>query len=155
MKKLLLVIVFALGCQLAGTAQAAPPTDFKTEALAATQQLAAVVILDDARLLPVRRLTQARLAQEEEMRQLYANDPAMLQNKLRVIGQEYTAQLSSLLSAAQYQRYLAAAPGMLPAMVAPTLLPERATTANALKSGSVPKQVSSTANRTVSKQPKL
>lgn len=125
MKKLLLVIILALGCQLTSTAQADPSTDFKTEALAATRQLAAVVVLDDARLLPVRRLTQARLAQEAGMQLLYANDPAMLRNKLQAIGQEYTAQLSSLLTAAQYQRYLAAAPGALPVTVAPMRLPER------------------------------
>ncbi|MBT9391854.1 hypothetical protein KLP40_01655 [Hymenobacter sp. NST-14] len=91
---------------------------YRTEAITITRQLAAFIVLDDARQLPVRRLTQQRLSQETEARQLYANDPDMLQKKLTAIGQEYTLQLGSLLSAAQYERYLAAAPGTLPASVA-------------------------------------
>lgn len=122
MKKFYLACLLIF-CLQATTARAQDAAAYKTEALTATQQLAALVTLDDARLLPVRRLTQTRLAQEAEMRQLYANDPAMLQNKLRVIGQEYTTQLGTILTAAQYQRYLAAAAGTLPAAVAAVPLP--------------------------------
>ncbi|AHJ99026.1 hypothetical protein [Hymenobacter swuensis] len=91
-------------------AQEASPA-FKAEALTATRQLAAFIALDDARQLPVRRLTQLRLTQEAEARQLYANDPDMLQKKLTAIGQDYTQQLGTVLTAAQYQRY----EGLLPA----------------------------------------
>lgn len=118
MKKLFAALLLFLGCQVVSLAQEPDNTAFRTEALTATQKLAAVIGLDDARLLPVRRLTQTRLAQEADARRLYANDPAMLTAKLRVIGQEYTTQLGTLLTPTQYERYLAVAPGILPATVA-------------------------------------
>lgn len=124
MKHLRLAVLLACTyCLSASPVSAQDAPAFKTEAQQATQQLAAAVSLDDARLLPVRRLTQARLAQEAEMRQLYANDPAMLQLKLRNISQEYTTQLSTMLTAAQRQRYLATPAGALPVAVAPLLMP--------------------------------
>lgn len=103
-------------------AQEASPA-FKAEALTATRQLAAFIALDDARQLPVRRLTQLRLTQEAEARQLYANDPDMLQKKLTAIGQDYTQQLGTVLTSTQYQRYLGAASGLLPSAVAAISLP--------------------------------
>ncbi|RSK51343.1 hypothetical protein [Hymenobacter rigui] len=106
-------------------AQEASPA-FKSEATAATRQLAALISLDDARQLPVRRFTQIRLTQEAEARQLYANDADMLGKKLADIGQEYTRQLEQVLTATQYQRFLAAAPGMLPASVAAVAAPQPA-----------------------------
>ncbi|SDY73400.1 hypothetical protein [Hymenobacter psychrophilus] len=90
----------------------------REQATAATRTLAAFVSLDDARQLPVRRLVQLRLSQEAEVRTQYADDPAMLQNKLTAIGREYTTQLSTTLSPAQFERLLAAAPNTLPATVA-------------------------------------
>ncbi|MCA8831554.1 hypothetical protein [Hymenobacter pini] len=126
--KHLYLLVLAGFCLLAhphARAQEASPA-FKTEALTATRQLAAFVSLDDARQLPVRKLTQARLAQEAEVRQQYTNDADMQQKKLAAIGQEYTAQLQQILSPAQYQRYVAAAPGVLPPSVAAVLLPQPA-----------------------------
>ncbi|RSK35354.1 hypothetical protein [Hymenobacter metallilatus] len=118
---LLLATVYLLSFAQAKAQEAS--SAFKTEALAATRQLAAFISLDDARQLPVRRLTQARLTQEADARQLYANDADMLQKKLSAIGQEYTKQLEQVLTPAQYQRYVAAAPGTLPATVAAKVAP--------------------------------
>lgn len=119
MKSLFAIVLcaFFLLPALSVSAQEAAPA-FKAEALTATRQLAALISLDDARQLPVRRLTQLRLTQEAEVAQLYANDPDMLRKKRTAIGQEYTQQLSQVLTAAQYQRYMSAAAGVLPASVA-------------------------------------
>ena len=117
-----LLVAFCLSASARAQAQESSPA-LKTEAVAATRQLAALISLDDARQLPVRRLTQVRLTQEADARQTYSNDPDMLQKKLLAIGQEYTQQLGQLLTPAQYQRYLAAAPGALPATVAAVPLP--------------------------------
>lgn len=111
-----------LGMALLLAPAAVPAQDsapaYKAEATTATRQLAGLISLDDARQLPVRRLTQLRLAQEAEVRQVYNNDPDMLRKKLTAIGQEYTLQLGTLLTPTQYQRYLNLAEGSLPASVA-------------------------------------
>ncbi|WP_426493061.1 hypothetical protein [Hymenobacter sp. 102] len=99
------------------------PTEYRSEAAAATRQLAAFISLDDARQLPVRRLTQQRMAQEAEARQQYSNDADMLQKKLAAVGQEYTAQLQQVLTPAQFQRYVTAQAGSLPASVAAVVPP--------------------------------
>ncbi|WP_026351353.1 hypothetical protein [Hymenobacter aerophilus] len=95
----------------------------REQATTATRTLAAFISLDDARQLPVRRLVQLRLSQEAEARAQYADDPAMLSNKLTAIGREYTAQLGAILSPTQLERLLTAAPNALPATVAAVPLP--------------------------------
>ncbi|WP_139925810.1 hypothetical protein [Hymenobacter sp. DG01] len=141
MKKLSAAFLLFLSCQVGSLAQEPDNAAFRTEALTATQKLAAVIALDDARLIPVRRLTQNRLAQEADVRRLYTNDPAMLTAKLRVIGQEYTTQLGTLLTPTQYERYLAVAPGTLPATIASVRMLQPALLAGApAKPASLPKK---------------
>ncbi|SNC75302.1 hypothetical protein SAMN06265337_2806 [Hymenobacter gelipurpurascens] len=108
MKKLsvALVTMVVLGCTHTALAQQSPAT-LKSQAMEATQKLAARISLDDARTMQVRRLTLERLTQESDLQQLYANDPSMLQNKARVLEQEYSEKLKSVLTDSQYQRYLA------------------------------------------------
>lgn len=113
----LLILSSLLLRPAAARAQEATPA-LREQATTATRLLAAFVSLDDARQLPVRRLVQLRLSQEADVRTQYADDPTMLQNKLTAIGREYTAQLSTILSPAQFGRLLAAAPNALPAAVA-------------------------------------
>ena len=108
MKKLsaVLVTMLAFGCTHAALAQQSPAT-LKSQAMEATRQLAARISLDDARTMQVRRLTLERLTLESDLQQLYANDPTMLQNKVRVAEQEYGDKLKTILTDAQYQRYTA------------------------------------------------
>jgi hypothetical protein len=101
-----LVLMLAFGCTQAALAQQSPAT-LKSQAMEATRHLAARISLDDARTMQVRRLTLERLTQENDLQQLYANDPAMLQNKVRVLEQEYGDKLKSILTDSQYQRYVA------------------------------------------------
>lgn len=129
MKNLLLALLSLAGLLVLGPtaarAQEAAPA-LREQATAATRTLATFISLDDARQLPVRRLVQLRLSQEAEARTQYADDPAMLQNKLTAIGHEYTTQLRTILNPAQFERLLAAAPEALPATVAAVRLPEPA-----------------------------
>ena len=124
MKTIFLFLISGLCLLLQPVARAQDTSSaFKEEATTITRQLAAYISLDDARQLPVRRLTQQRLSQETDARQLYSNDPDMLQKKLTAIGQDYTSQLGTILTATQYERYLAAAPGVLPSSVAAIRMP--------------------------------
>jgi hypothetical protein len=123
MKHLYLVLLAGFSLLSAEASAQEAPVAFRSEAATATRQLAAFISLDDARQLPVRRLTQQRMTQEAEARQQYTNDPDMLQKKLTAIGQEYTAQLQQVLTPAQYQRYVAAGSGLLPASVAAVVVP--------------------------------
>ncbi|MFD2787449.1 hypothetical protein [Hymenobacter rubripertinctus] len=141
MKILPLLLISGLGLLLQppARAQEAAPA-FKEEAMTITRQLAAFISLDDARQLPVRRLTQQRLSEQADARQLYANDPDMLQQKLTAIGQAYTTQLGTILAPAQYERYLAAAPGTLHAAVAAVRTPAPVVITQVVAATTVPRK---------------
>ncbi|RYU76424.1 hypothetical protein [Hymenobacter persicinus] len=115
MKKVcvLLFLAASLGTSVHSMAQQGP--DLRTQATEATRKLAQQISLDDARSIQVRRFTYERLVQEAEVTRMYADDPAMLQNKMRVVGEEYAEKLKGVLSDAQFQRY-----ATLNAAVAPT-----------------------------------
>ena len=124
MKKVCILVFFAFsfGTSFQALAQQAP--DLRVQATEITRKLSQQISLDDARSIQVRRLTYERLVQEAEVTRMYADDPAMHQNKLRVIGEEYMEKLKGVLSDAQFQRYAtlnsavapstAAAPGARP-----------------------------------------
>lgn len=81
------------------------PERLRTEAMEKTRLLANRIALDDARSVRVRHLTYDRLVQESQITTMYADDPAMRQNKLRVVEQEYTEKLKGLLTTVQFERY--------------------------------------------------
>lgn len=91
---------------LAAQAQQAPDR-LRAEAMENTRLLANRIALDDARNVRVRQLTYDRLVQESQITTLYGDDPAMRQNKLRVVEQEYTDKLKGLLTPIQFERYAA------------------------------------------------
>ena len=104
----LLLAAASFGISVQSMAQQAP--DLRAQATEATRKLAQQISLDDARTIQVRRLTYNRLVQESEVTRMYADDPAMLRNKLRVVGDEYTEKLRGILSEQQFQRYTAFTP---------------------------------------------
>ncbi|QNH63040.1 hypothetical protein [Hymenobacter sediminicola] len=110
MKKLFSLLIVG-GCSLLSfSALAQQGTDkLRSEAMEVTRHLASHIALDDARSVQVRRLTYDRLVQESQINTMYGDDPAMRQNKLRVVEQEYAEKLKTVLTEAQYQRYLASA----------------------------------------------
>lgn len=81
------------------------PDQLRAEAMEQTRLLANRIALDDARSVRVRHLTYERLVQESQITTLYADDPIMRQNKLRVVEQEYTDKLKGLLTSVQFDRY--------------------------------------------------
>ena len=81
------------------------PDRLRAEAMENTRLLANRIALDDARSVRVRHLTYDRLVQESQITTMYADDPAMRQNKMRVVEQEYTEKLKGLLTASQFGRY--------------------------------------------------
>ncbi|WBO83356.1 hypothetical protein [Hymenobacter yonginensis] len=88
----------------------------RAEAMENTRLLANRIALDDARSVRVRQLTYDRLVQESQIATMYGDDPAMRQNKLRVVEEEYTAKLKDLLTSVQFDRYKAlVAAGTAPA----------------------------------------
>jgi hypothetical protein len=108
------------------------PDRLRAEAMEDTRLLANRIALDDARSVRVRHLTYDRLVQESQITTMYGDDPAMRQNKLRVVEEEYTAKLKDLLTSVQFDRYQA--------LVAAGTAPAARHTASALKaSASSPK----------------
>ncbi|TGE22059.1 hypothetical protein E5K00_17560 [Hymenobacter aquaticus] len=106
MKKLsFFFLAAALGSALSAAAQQAP--DLRNQAMDNTRQLAQRIGLDDARTPQVKRATYERLVQENELKQMYGIDPAMLQSKMTVVDKEYAEKLKGILTDAQYQRYVA------------------------------------------------
>lgn len=83
------------------------PDQLRAEAMENTRLLANRIALDDARSVRVRHLTYDRLVQESQITTMYGDDPAMRQNKLRVVEQEYTEKLKGLLTTTQFERYVA------------------------------------------------
>jgi hypothetical protein len=79
------------------------------------RKLATDISLDDARVLQVRRLAYERLTQEKEIAQLYSIDKAMQANKIRVVQEDFAAKLKSVVTEAQYKRYIAHYPSLAPA----------------------------------------
>ncbi|PJJ54837.1 hypothetical protein [Hymenobacter chitinivorans] len=104
MKKICFSALFAtLFTISAAQAQQAP--DLRAQAMNNTRTLAQHIALDDARTQQVKRFTYERLVQENEIKQMYSIDPAMLQSKMAVVEKEYAEKLKGVLSEAQYQRY--------------------------------------------------
>jgi hypothetical protein len=116
MKKFCLLFLVAASFGISAQAVAQQGPDLRAQATEATRKLAQQIALDDAHSMQVRRLTYERLVQEAEVSRQYADDAAMRQNKLRVIGAEYGEKLKTILSVAQYQRYAALAPAAEPGM---------------------------------------
>lgn len=118
-------------------AQQAP--DLRTQATDATRKLAQQISLDDARTPKVKKLTYERLVQENELKQMYSIDPAMLQSKMAVVEKEYAEKLKEVLTEAQYQRYVAsttivpapvtAAPAMIGQVLPATTVTQQPTAA--------------------------
>ncbi|MCB2376035.1 hypothetical protein LGH70_00465 [Hymenobacter sp. BT635] len=126
MKKLSFFFVAAvLGSVLSATAQQVP--DLRTQAVENTRKLAQQIALDDARTTQVKRATYERLVQENDLKQMYSIDPAMLQSKMAVVDKEYAEKLKGMLTEAQYQRYVAlttvSAPVPVPATTAVAVAP--------------------------------
>ncbi|TGE13798.1 hypothetical protein [Hymenobacter elongatus] len=119
-----LLICLALASSVVATAQQGP--DLRVQATENTRKLSQQISLDDARTTQVKRLTYERLVQENDVKQMYSIDPAMLQSKLAVIEKEYAEKLQGVLSAAQYQRYVAITTPVIPATVVP-VAPQTAT----------------------------
>ncbi|MCC2546835.1 hypothetical protein LJY25_10300 [Hymenobacter sp. BT175] len=113
MKKLVLLVMLAVSFQ---TLQAVPSFagDLRAQATEATRKLASQISLDDARTAQVRRFTYERLVQEQEIATMYSDDPKMQQDKLRVVQEEYTEKLKTVLTEVQFQRYMTIA-GVAPA----------------------------------------
>lgn len=107
MKKLYTLMMFAVGFGASVSCLAQQGPDLRTQATERSRKLAQQISLDDARSIHVRRLTYARLVQEDEAARLYAADPATQQTKLRVISEEYTEKLKAVLSETQFLRYTA------------------------------------------------
>jgi hypothetical protein len=107
MKKFYLPLFVTIALHIT-VVQAQQGPDLRTQATEDTRKLAQKISLDDARTPQVKRLTYERLLQENEIKQLYSIDPAMLQSKMAVIEKEYAEKLKGVLSDMQYQRYLAA-----------------------------------------------
>ncbi|SNR43221.1 hypothetical protein SAMN06269173_102372 [Hymenobacter mucosus] len=101
-----LFLILASGISHVTHAQQSPST-LKAQAIEDTRRLAARISLDDARSMQVRRLVLERLTQENEITTQYANDPAMMQNKLHDLERQYGEKLKNILTALQYQRYVA------------------------------------------------
>lgn len=108
MKKVFGVLVAGSISLLSLSAHAQQSSDkLRAEAMEATRHLASRIALDDARSVQVRRLTYDKLVQESQINTMYGDDPAMRQNKMRVLDEDYTEKLKAVLTEAQFKRYLA------------------------------------------------
>lgn len=117
MKNLFVFLLVGILGLIASGAQAQQGSDkLRAQAAETTRQLASRIALDDARTMQVRRATYDRLVEESQVNTMYSDDPAMRQNKLQAIEQEYAEKLKGILTEAQYARYAAtAAPPAAPA----------------------------------------
>lgn len=102
MKKLATTALLSF-CLVGAFAQSAPSV--QQRATEYTRALAPQIGLDDARQMQVKRLTLARMQQEQEVDRMYAGDEAMRQPKLQAIAAEYRENLKGLLTPSQYQRF--------------------------------------------------
>ncbi|WBA40428.1 hypothetical protein [Hymenobacter canadensis] len=106
MKRLFAILVAgSLGAASFSAQAQQAPDRLRAEAMENTRLLANRIALDDARSVRVRHLTYERLVQESQITTMYSDDPAMRQNKLRVVEQEYTDKLKGLLTTSQFERY--------------------------------------------------
>lgn len=129
------LLVAASMHSFAAKAQQTP--DLRARATEDTRKLAQQISLDDARMFQVKRLTYDRLVQENDLKQMYSIDPALLQSKMAVVAKEYAEKLKQVLTDTQYQRYVAvstpAAPAAtvaaVPAPVVPAAAPAPKATA--------------------------
>lgn len=108
MKRLRLLLLLVLSTTYAFAELPQQPTSgggLREQAMEATRKLAAQISLDDARVVQVRRFMYERLQQESQIASTYSNDPAMRQNKLHVIEQEFAEKLKGVLTETQLSRY--------------------------------------------------
>ncbi|UYZ59083.1 hypothetical protein [Hymenobacter latericus] len=102
MKKLFVTAVLAC-CFTGAFAQGGGTLSQK--AAEATRALTPQLGLDDARILKVKSLTYQRLQQEQEVERMYAGDQDVRKTKLQAVADDYHAQLKTVLTPAQLQRY--------------------------------------------------
>ncbi|TGE27003.1 hypothetical protein [Hymenobacter metallicola] len=109
-----------LAAALSGSvAQAQQAPNLRMQAVENTRKLAQQIALDDARTTKVKNLTYDRLVQENELKQMYSIDPALLQSKMVVVEQDYAEKLKAVLTDAQFQRFMALkAPALAPVTAA-------------------------------------
>ncbi|MCB2407230.1 hypothetical protein [Hymenobacter lucidus] len=131
------LLVAASMHSLVAKAQQTP--DLRAQATEDTRKLAQQISLDDSRMFQVKRLTYDRLVQENDLKQMYSIDPALLQSKMAVVTKEYADKLKGVLTDAQYQRYVAVStPVAAAATVAAVSAPVLPTTAPAPKAVTQP-----------------
>ena len=110
MKNLTLTIAFGLLFGFSAMAQNQPVNNnlgLDSKVTEETRAMAQKIGLNEREYITLRKLNQERIAQTAEVENMYSNDPAMRDMKIREIDEHYEARLIAVLNPKQQEAYAA------------------------------------------------
>lgn len=107
MKKLITSAFFALTFLVAGSVNASNDLQISAQAANIARQMVAEVQLNESEYIRVKAFTAEKLEKIAEIKKMYSNDAEMMASKIAEAENNYSHNIQSVLSAGQFEKYVA------------------------------------------------